>query len=166
MLCTLTSSSIIFLFVCFDLSLGVQCSKYHSHFICFVTVTFQQTASTLCHKCGIPWHKSSYIIHLMLKACFWKDFWKLDIVGTVYRLVIYIQSNKIHRVFQWVSLFSTYVSSTCFAPHRSIIRSIFYKLYSQIWYVVICVLLDTSSSYEVTRACAHVWWGQPCQTLC
>ena len=31
---------------------------------------------------------------------------------------------------EWV-LFSTYVSSTCFGPHRSIIRSVFYKLYSQ-----------------------------------
>ena len=55
----------------------------------------------------------------------------VDIVRTVYRLVIYMQSNKIHKVFQWVSLFSTYVSSTCFGPHRSIIRSVFYKLYSQ-----------------------------------
>ena len=41
-------------------------------------------------------------------------------------------------------------SSTCFGPHRSIIRSVLYKLYSQIWYVVIRVLLDTSSRYEVT----------------
>ena len=42
-----------------------------------------------------------------------------------------------------------FVSSTCFGPHRSIIRSVFYKLYSQIWYVVIRVLLDTSSRYLV-----------------
>ena len=26
----------------------------------------------------------------------------------------------------------------------------FYEMYLQIWYVVICVLLDTSSRYEVT----------------
>jgi hypothetical protein len=49
-----------------------------------------------------------------------------------------------------VSLFITYVNSTCFGPHRSIIRSVFYKLYVQIWYVVmLCVLLDTSSRYKV-----------------
>ena len=37
-------------------------------------------------------------------------------------------------------------SSTCFGPHRSIIRSVLYKLYLQIRYVVLlCVLLDTSS---------------------
>ena len=48
-------------------------------------------------------------------------------------------------------LFSPYVSSTCFGPHRSTIRSVLYKLYSQIWYVVLlCVLLDTSSCYFVT----------------
>ena len=50
--------------------------------------------------------------------------------------LIYMQSKKIHEVFQWVSLFSTCVSSTCFWPHRSIIRSISYKLYVQIWYVL------------------------------
>ena len=32
-----------------------------------------------------------------------------------------------------MSLFITYVSSTCFEPHRSIFRSGLYKLYSQIW---------------------------------
>ena len=31
---------------------------------------------------------------------------------------------------EWV-LFSTYVGSTCFGPHRSIIRSVLHKLYSQ-----------------------------------
>ena len=63
-----------------------------------------------------------------------------------------MQSNKIHKVFRWVSLFSTYVSSTCFWPHRSIIRSVLYRLYLQIWYVVIRVLLDTSSRYEVRKS--------------
>ena len=69
-----------------------------------------------------------------------------------------MQSNKIQQVFQWVSLFSTYVSSTCFGPHRSIIRSVLYKLYSQIWYVVIlCVLLDTSSRNGWTcRVVLHI----------
>ena len=40
-------------------------------------------------------------------------------------------------------------SSTCFEPHWSIFRSVFYKLCVQIWYVVTRVLLDTSSRYEV-----------------
>ena len=43
-----------------------------------------------------------------------------------------------------------YVSSTCFGPHRSIIRSVLYKLYSQtLVCAVIRVLLDTSSRYKV-----------------
>ena len=54
-------------------------------------------------------------------------------------------------MFQWVSLFSTYVSSTCFGPHRSIIRSVLYKLYLQIWYVVTRVLLDTSQPLQSCR---------------
>ena len=46
-------------------------------------------------------------------------------------------------LYDWV-LFITYVSSTCFGPHRSIFRSVLYKLYVQIWYVVLLwVLLDT-----------------------
>ena len=73
----------------------------------------------------------------------------LDIVGTVYHLVIYMQFNKIHRVFYDWLLFITYVSSTYFGPHRSIIRNVLWKLYVQIWYVVIRVLLDTSRRYEV-----------------
>ena len=64
---------------------------------------------------------------------------------------LYMQSNKVHKVFQWVSLSITYVSSTCFGPHLSIIRSVLYKLYSQIWYVVIRGLLDTSSRYKAVR---------------
>ena len=36
---------------------------------------------------------------------------------------------------EWV-LFSTYVISTCFGPHRSNIRSVLCKLYVQIWYVL------------------------------
>ena len=45
--------------------------------------------------------------------------------------------------------YSSHVSSTCFGPHRSIFGSVLYKLYVQIWYVVICVLPDTSSRYKV-----------------
>ena len=72
-----------------------------------------------------------------------------------------MQSNKIHKLFQWVSLFSIYVSSTCFGPHRSIIRSVFYKLYSQIWYVVIRVLLDTSSRNGWTCRVVGRSFGKP-----
>ena len=34
----------------------------------------------------------------------------------------------------------------------------FYKLYSQIWYVVIRVLLDTSSRYEATPGRVEISW--------
>ena len=48
-----------------------------------------------------------------------------------------------------MSLFITYVSCTCFRPHRSIFRSVLQAVFAD-WYVVIlCVLLDTSSRYEV-----------------
>ena len=71
---------------------------------------------------------------------------QLDIVGSVYHLVIYMQSNKTHNVVLMSKFIQHYVSSTCFGPHRSIIRSVLYKLYLQICYVVLlCVLLDTSS---------------------
>ena len=79
------------------------------------------------------------------------NFKRLDIVGTVYNLVIYMQSNKIHNVVLISKFLSAlFVSSTCFGPYRSIIRSVLYKLYSLLWYVVLlCVLLqrlDVSSS--------------------
>ena len=45
--------------------------------------------------------------------------------------------------------FITYVSSTCFEPHRSIIRSVLQAVFAD-WYVVIHVLLDTFRRYEVT----------------
>ena len=45
---------------------------------------------------------------------------------------IYMQSNKIHNVVLMSKFYSAlFVSSTCFGPHRSIIRSVLYKLYSQ-----------------------------------
>ena len=77
----------------------------------------------------------------------------LDTAGTVYHLVIYMHSNKIHRVFfnEWV------YSSRMLARHVSDLTGpssgAFYKLYLQIWYVVLlCVLLDTSSRYEVVES--------------
>ena len=78
---------------------------------------------------------------------------QLDIVGSVYHLVIYMQSNKIHNVVLMSKFYSAlFVSSTCFRPHRSITGSVLYKLYSQILYVVISVLLDTSSRYNFVTA--------------
>ena len=69
---------------------------------------------------------------------------------------IYAVQQDTQSVFnEWV-LFSTYISSTYFGPHRSIIRSVSYKLYSQIWYVVIRVLLDNEvverTSYNFVAA--------------
>ena len=61
-----------------------------------------------------------------------------------------MQSNKIHNVFfdEWV------YSSRMLARHVSDLTgpssgAFVYKLYVQIWYVVIGVLSDTSSRYEV-----------------
>ena len=45
-----------------------------------------------------------------------------------------------------MSLFITYVSSTCFGPHRSIIRSVLQAVFADL-VCVIRVLLDTSSRY-------------------
>ena len=73
-----------------------------------------------------------------------------------FKQYINMQSNKIHRVFLWLSLFITYVSSTCFGPHRSIIRSVLYKLYSQIWYVVIRVLRSNGWTCRVLRVYYHI----------
>ena len=43
-----------------------------------------------------------------------------------------MQSNKIHNVVLMSKFYSAlFVSSTCFGSHRSIIRSVLYKLYSQ-----------------------------------
>ena len=73
-------------------------------------------------------------LHIKLISYFVKDASRLNLLlfqNTDLQQFIYMQSNKIHELFYWVSLFSTYVSSTCFGPHRSIIRSVLYKLYSQ-----------------------------------
>ena len=63
-----------------------------------------------------------------------------------------------------MSLFSTYVSSTCFGPHRSIISSVLYKLYSQtlvcavtqsrfVWVIGnSCILLDCITLQDDTRS--------------
>ena len=57
---------------------------------------------------------------------------------------MYIQSNKIHNVVLMCKFYSAlFVSSTCFGPHRSIIRSVLYKLYS--W-----TLVCGTAVYEVT----------------
>ena len=56
----------------------------------------------------------------------------LDNAGTVYQLVIYMLTNKIHNVVLMSKFYSAlFVSSTCFGPHRFIIRSVFYKRYLQ-----------------------------------
>ena len=47
-----------------------------------------------------------------------------------------------------VSLFSTYVSSTCFGSHRSIIRSVLYKLYSQ---TLVCGSTHSITTYQSLR---------------
>ena len=95
------------------------------------------------HHTGVK--RKFYLIHVACttagkKGIFYSRLRHVLLFRGLPRLVKTVQSNKIHKVFEWVTLFSTYVSSTCFGPHRSIIRSVFYKLYSQIWHVVIRVL--------------------------
>ena len=98
---------------------------------------------------------SSHVV-LLYQILFFHD---LIFVGTVCHLVIYMQSNKIHKVFQWVSLFSTHVSSTCFGPHRSIIRSVLYKLYSQtLVCAVISVPLPHAKSAHTACTKRSWWW--------
>ena len=73
----------------------------------------------------------------------------LDIVGTVYHLVIYMQSNKIHSVVLMSKFYSAlFVSSTCFGPHLSIIRSVLYKLYLQ---TLVCGTIVRTTTYQSLR---------------
>ena len=88
------------------------------------------------------------------KVCGKQDFWISKIDGS------YICTPTRYTKFfnDWV-LFITYVSSTCFGPHRSIIRSVLYKLYLQ---TLVCgttvrttrhvqlLRLDVSSSTRIT----------------
>ena len=75
----------------------------------------------------------------------------LDTVGTVYHLVMYVQSNKIHKVF----LMSEFYSALLLARHVSDLTgpssgAFCTSCIRRFWYVVIRVLLDTSSRYFVT----------------
>ena len=72
----------------------------------------------------------------------------------------------VQQVTKSVSM-SEFYSALMLARHVSdligpFIRSIFYKLYPQIWYVVIRVLLNTSSPYKVvgSSSCRFVMAGR------
>jgi hypothetical protein len=74
----------------------------------------------------------------------------IDIVGTVYHLVIYMQSNKIHSVV----LMSKFYSALMLARHVSDLigpssGAFCTSCIRRLWYVVLHVLLDTSSRYKV-----------------
>ena len=60
-----------------------------------------------------------------------------------------MQSNKIHKDFLMIEFYSTLMLALHVSDLTGPSTGAFYKLYVQIWYVVIRVLLDTSSSYEV-----------------
>ena len=62
--------------------------------------------------------------------------------------IIYMQSNKIHNVVL-MSKFQSALkfSSTCFGPHRFIIRSVLYKLYLQ---TEVCAVIQS-------RLCMSDW---------
>ena len=64
---------------------------------------------------------------------------------------MYIYSNKIHSMVLMSKFYSAlFVSSTRFGPHRSIIRSVLYKLYSQ---TLVCGNTRTHSSttYQILQ---------------
>ena len=88
------------------------------------------------------------------KWMFWSSLQlclKLHILGTVYHLVIYMQSNKIHNVV----LMSKFYSELMLARHVSDLigpssGAFCTSCICRLWYVVLlCVLLDTSSRYKV-----------------
>jgi hypothetical protein len=62
---------------------------------------------------------SLHACNFELKKVSSKQTETLDIVGTVYHLVIYMNSNYIHIVLLWLSLFIIFVSSTMFRPEAS-----------------------------------------------
>ena len=65
-----------------------------------------------------------------------------------------------------MSLFSTYVSSTCFGPHRSIIRRVLQAVFADLVCANMCVLLDTSSRYKVTKfSLIYLWPDECCPVL-
>ena len=79
-----------------------------------------------------------------------RNSFSLDTVGTVYHLVIYMQSNKIHKVI----LMSKFYSALMLARHVSDLigpssGAFCTSCNLRLWYVVIRVLLDTSSRYKV-----------------
>ena len=85
----------------------------------------------------------------MFLQIFLFTYWK--ILNWEYTELRYMQSNKIHSFFM-----IEFYSSRMLARHVSDLTgassgAFVYKLYVQIWYVVLlCVLLDTSSRYFVT----------------
>ena len=84
------------------------------------------------------------------KSIIWKyhvSSFGTDIVGTVYHLVIYMQSNKIHNVV----LMSKFYSALMLAVHVSDLAcpssgAFCTSCIRRLWYVVIRVVLDTLQS--------------------
>ena len=74
----------------------------------------------------------------------------LDIEGSVYHLVIYMQSNKIHNVVLMGEFYSALKLalrvSDLIGPSSGVFCT---SCIRRLWYVVIRVLLDTSSCYKV-----------------
>ena len=68
-----------------------------------------------------------------------------DIVGTVYHLVVYMQSNKMHNFFLYFEFYSSHMLDRHVSDLTGPSSGAFvYKLYVQIWYVVIHVLPHTN----------------------
>ena len=89
---------------------------------------------------------ASYDMYLFTANGFpsWRQ-WSVNLYTNTKETAIYERNNNTHThsPTRYTNCFNEWV---LFSTHRSIIRSVLYKLYSQIWYVVI---RDTSSRYEV-----------------
>ena len=94
----------------------------------------------MCSPTGIPVWLRSIRTLLNFSLGTWHFFYAASSAKKLSQHIYAVQEDT-QTVFSELVLFSTYVSSTCFGPHRSIIRSVFYKLYSHIWYVVINSLI-------------------------
>ena len=98
------------------------------------------------NRCSKNTYLSRYYLYSVINCS------NLDIVGTVYHLVIHICSPKDEQSVLMSEFYSAlFVSSTCFGPHRSIIRSVLHKLYSQ---TLVCGNTRTTRHVQQLQSCS------------
>ena len=104
----------------------VSCNKFHSLF----------TLHDVICRAG------NNKIKAKLKLSFhtpWGIWWRGGIANLIlYGPCIILQcicsTTKYTKFFLWLSLFITFISSTCFGPHRSIIRSVLQAVFADLVY--------------------------------